>query len=829
MKKMSWFWTMVLLTGLISCQEPLDDETDNYSAEFSSSSEDATLAGSGVDERPPTFCGQFGTLKQSFDRSRDELQCRELQDDYIEKVDQRIPPTDIDRCCDCFFPGTICPSGQTLIERSRCEIMNEDFRQRFENAIENDISAMYCPKPNAKDIYNCCEMEESEPPTNPGAKLPETISVEVEHKGQTYKVELRRHTMRAPGFEFYTFDDRRAKPTQRVTNIPEPRTYRGHVTNDKSLVATGVVDAKGLLRLTLWTGYRDKGVWLFNDIPIEEGLSTSASGFAKFESAELRDSSFVLPGMSNNRLQLPTPGTNFHSKLVRVRAHYFSGSFQDERFANGDLAMSLADIEGTLNELDYVFGRYLGIRHDLAWAQIDLHGNDDTGYGLYWPGYNEQGQIETNVSYNFSAWGGGMQGGYSLRGHPGGGRVGTAWLHEVGHLFGNGHRNPIPMPSVMGSYPYISQMQSRLGLLKLQNNGNIGNGRQTFAAKPFHPDTSPMLPAAYMDYITLYQGQTGSVRPLENDFDANGEALSIATFDTTTQQGGTVKLVSGNTLHYTPKANHVGPDTFTYTVQDAGGYKTTQTIHVLVHPKGLAGDWPIDNDTTQVTDRGIFGQDLFTKDGTLEEALIPGTQGDSLRALATAANECVLDLNGNKHLPQYFDPGHLSFTASIWFKYSQIGGDNPPYGRRAIVGKGSIYPEDLTFGGWEIRAEKNTLVMKVGFRNRFMADNMLEIRWPEAIQDGKWHHAVLFIDRASGLLTGYLDGEEHPNPAIIPNHGAPIVAAGCEGAYHTGQTFRVGEHTQEPSGGSAWDCLKIYHVALTPNQIRAATCPVKTN
>lgn len=103
----------------------------------------------------------------------------------------------------------------------------------------------------------------------------------------------------------------------------------------------------------------------------------------------------------------------------------------------------------------------------------------------------------------------------------------------------------------------------------------------------------------------------------------------------------------------------------------------------------------------------------------------------------------------------------------------------------------------------------------------------LEIRWPGAIQDGKWHHAVLVIDRESGLLTGFLDDKEHPNPAVIPNHGAPIVAAGNIGAYQTGQTFRVGEHTMEPSGSSAWDCLKIYHFALTADQAKNKTCPVQ--
>jgi len=68
------------------------------------------------------------------------------------------------------------------------------------------------------------------------------------------------------------------------------------------------------------------------------------------------------------------------------------------------------------------------------------------------------------------------------------------------------------------------------------------------------------------------------------------------------------------------------------------------------------------------------------------------------------------------------------------------------------------------------------------------------------------------------------------------NRQAPILVK------HKGQTYQVelrrhsvrgpmtvGYHTQDPSGSGAWDCLKIYHVALTPSQITAEACPVKTN
>jgi hypothetical protein len=584
------------------------------------------------------------------------------------------------------------------------------------------------------------------------------------------------------------------------------------------LVATGFINSKGQLGLSVFGGQGRE--FTLNDIPLDGDYTVSASGYAKYDKDDFRDSSIVVPAISNNRLYVPTPGPNFHSYLTRVRAHYYSGTFQKaeaEGGSGGDLAIGLMDIEGSLNDFDYAFGRYVGLRHDLAWVQIDLHGNEDKGWAIDWPGYTEQGAVPTNHSYNFRSWGGmAAAAGWKATGYPGGGRADGMWWHEIGHLLSLSHYNPVETHrEVMRDGQQLDLMQSQLAVRSLQTDS------KWFTAKPFDPRTSPMLPAPYVDYITVYKGQSGTVRPLDNDFDANGETLSLAAFDATTQNGGSVKLESNGTLRYTPSADFVGTDYFAYTAQDTAGYSAKQTVHVIVHPKGLAGHWPVDNDTSTVTDRSGYGRDLFVSQGNLTDSLIPESQGHSLKTLVSASSELVVDPLGNMTLPHNFDPGHVSFSASIWFKYSSTVAK--PH---VIVGKGSIPNYDIRMGGWEIVAKGHDLSMNVAYRDRFAAENMLQLQWPAAIKDGQWHHAVLVIDREAGVLRGYLDGQAHPKPAALPT-GAPISAGYSHLNRAKGAPMTVGYHTQDPAGSGAWDCLKIYHVALTAGQIRSETCAVR--
>lgn len=123
--------------------------------------------------------------------------------------------------------------------------------------------------------------------------------------------------------------------------------------------------------------------------------------------------------------------------------------------------------------------------------------------------------------------------------------------------------------------------------------------------------------------------------PLDNDSilpDTN-EALSISAVGTTSA-GGTVSITDGGqSLSYTPPADFVGTDTFTYTVQDSNGGEAQSTISVTVLdfiPSSLSGSVYMD-----VNNDGVHGsQEMMIAGVTI---LLTGTdqQGNAINLSQT--------------------------------------------------------------------------------------------------------------------------------------------------------------------------------------------------
>ena len=68
---------------------------------------------------------------------------------------------------------------------------------------------------------------------------------------------------------------------------------------------------------------------------------------------------------------------------------------------------------------------------------------------------------------------------------------------------------------------------------------------------------------------------------LNNDFDVDGDTLSLQTFDTTTALGGTLTYnAATQTFTYSPAADVNGRDSMTYTIADGNGGYSTATIYI---------------------------------------------------------------------------------------------------------------------------------------------------------------------------------------------------------------------------------------------------------
>jgi hypothetical protein len=110
-----------------------------------------------------------------------------------------------------------------------------------------------------------------------------------------------------------------------------------------------------------------------------------------------------------------------------------------------------------------------------------------------------------------------------------------------------------------------------------------GQGGQSTAAVTVTVTSLADPPVARPDSATTVVGAPVAVRPLANDSDADGDALSISAF--TQPANGQVTQVVSDELRYRPNTGFQGTDRFDYTVEDGTGRSATATVTVEVQPQ----------------------------------------------------------------------------------------------------------------------------------------------------------------------------------------------------------------------------------------------------
>ena len=653
-----------------------------------------------------------------------------------------------------------------------------------------------------------------DPNKTAGESLPKNIDIDVSINDVDYSLALTKHSVRSPNFQLLTFDSRRVKEYESVSPMPEIRTYRGIVTNNPTVTITGVVDALGIIHLSAWGG--DMLAWQKN-VDVSEFITITALGNDETNTQELI-LDFELPSIENGRLYQPQPGHDFHNSLARVAFKFEENQF--DKAAGNNIVNGIAQMEGHINELDYMWAQKTGLRWDIGKAVIELKG--DIGKATQ---TRPSAPDATNFRIDFQdpvnggqCWGGGYWVGCTA-----GYTMSWGFTHEIGHNLGLGHGEQTDNNN------QIQEPKTHMGNMQAWNTTRrIQKGSRFKAAKAL---TDPMLPATFKDYLTVYKNESGLVDPLANDYDANGDVLTIARFDSTTLAGGAI-AVDGDSLRYTPPADFVGVDQFSYVVTD-GEYQTRGPVMIQVLTPELAANWDMDNlIDNKVTDLSGFSHDLQAETAgvTLTEMQTTGIADQGITIPLLASKLVADDPLGDSLLPHKLDPGHKSFTAAMWFKYTVTDGD------KLLIGKSSKTPNNMNYGGWEIRASGHDLEIQVNFRDRFMYPNNVTITQPAAIVDGSWHHVAVVIDRENQQLLGYIDGAPFDLQGNLPAGNSPIIAAMNTSGYGGGSPFKVGGHTSvtcEDGATSddpkvcvsaleqAYDSVKIYHKALSAQDVRS--------
>ena len=104
------------------------------------------------------------------------------------------------------------------------------------------------------------------------------------------------------------------------------------------------------------------------------------------------------------------------------------------------------------------------------------------------------------------------------------------------------------------------------------------NNRTNFAIT--NSTQQPAPPDAVNDTISTRTNVAKTFNPLTNDTDPNNDPLTITA--KTDGAHGTVVIVGGTQLTYTPATSYSGADSFTYTISDGQGGTDTATVSVTV-------------------------------------------------------------------------------------------------------------------------------------------------------------------------------------------------------------------------------------------------------
>ena len=110
-------------------------------------------------------------------------------------------------------------------------------------------------------------------------------------------------------------------------------------------------------------------------------------------------------------------------------------------------------------------------------------------------------------------------------------------------------------------------------------------------------------PIANDDAVSTETGVVVLIDVLANDSDPNGDELSLISVGSAA--GGTTSL-SGDQVRYEPSAGFIGVDTFSYTIQDAGGAEVTGQITVNVTQPNNPPTAVDDSILTNLTDIAII-------------------------------------------------------------------------------------------------------------------------------------------------------------------------------------------------------------------------------
>ncbi|MBI9018385.1 MAG: cadherin-like domain-containing protein [Phycisphaerae bacterium] len=625
--------------------------------------------------------------------------------------------------------------------------------------------------------------------------LPDNLTVpiiDVNNDGQADELVLVKRSLRRPGCKvllWYT------DGTYQDVSAPQVRTYRGYVKSDPDIQVNAVIEPGNIMHVNFTDG-RHHTLRLSNiavDVSGPEGIIDPGSG------------NIAVP-FTIDRIS-PTPNGYIVPKYNMRKIHVGVDIANDFYLAMGsDIEKAVARVEQRVNDSDHFYARDMGIAWEIQEIVIRIDGEPDN-WKSWWTGSQS---AYVNTKMKFKAPGGGGSSGRLFDpltiDHQHTCTLGStspysrSLGHEVAHGFGAGHYSSWE--------DTMSGSRSALGTGTVQR--MIGHAHEALeAAAPKIIYGAPIHPHAMEDCANTDINQSVDINVLENDFDGNGQTITLEYVDSDTEKGATIQHLGNGIVRYMPATDFVGIDRFEYHVSDSSGLTNRNgKVKVYVRSPGLASHLVLDaTDGNTLWDLGPYQAHGQMENGlTISTASVAGVLGNAIENTTNATTSRASFDTG--------DPLDGSMTVSLWVKYAEV-----PATTGVIACKGAAVISgrmDNPRGGWAIENVDSSGFRFIGNMQRNSIDDTeyFDRTSNTSIQAGKWYHLAMVLDRDSQQIRAWVDGQEIAN-TTFGSH----IADGMIENYYPLRLFNCSN--DDASRPCIIDDVRIYNIALPAAAITA--------
>ncbi|WP_035608596.1 LamG-like jellyroll fold domain-containing protein [Haloferula sp. BvORR071] len=621
------------------------------------------------------------------------------------------------------------------------------------------------------------------------AEAPAALTRTISTGTESVTVDFAYHPIRSTNFSVLVQDSTGAFTARTPL---EARTYLGTVQGKPGAIAAGLIRADGSFLCR---------------ISFESGVEWSSTG----GTATIRGSTDWIPAWPTAMVDPGGAGAVVRAAEVGVDATY-----REYVACGSNIDATVEMAEFCLMATDMIYLRDAALLHRIGQvlvrtdATADPYEPDGGDTGLLLPHirtiWNAGAPIGTTHDLALVARpgaGGGLayvgtigtSSRYSADGTDANGDFTVIWRHEAGHNWGSNHYEgggKPEGPTIMSDNSLSRFSSAELSKIIAHRN------TKTSVLDSLGAYTFPLPPRANMDRAVFLNGGSVPIDVLANDSDSNGDAISLASFPTTSALGGKLTRSVGtgpagrDQILYTPGPADITGETdyFSYQIADAGG--KTATGYAVVRPVADAL-LPVDQWKLDETSGTTAVNAIRSLNGTHQNGAVVGEPGSN----AVTGRGVYYDGSNDRtsiSAPNY-NTATLSFTA--WIK--RDGTQNP------------WAPVVFTRGG--------SSVAGFGFGDA----NELRYQWNDSgstftpspaltVPDGKWCLVSMAVSP-----TGVSLFLRTPAGLQSATHSTPITSEAFNSTFYLGRdSLNTSRHYK------GWmDDVRTYAATLTAEQIES--------